>query len=74
MPEPGWDEERTPPKLPLAIALRYLAPSLARRGETNKAASVMRENLAIEPELLLTKLRSQIVVLERLVLELFPRD
>jgi hypothetical protein len=57
-----------------AIALRHLAASLARQGETNKAAGVMWENLAIEPELPLTKLRSQIVVLERLVLEPFPRD
>jgi hypothetical protein len=41
-----------------AIALRFLAPSLAGQGETNKAASVMWENLAVEPGLTPTKLRA----------------
>jgi tetratricopeptide (TPR) repeat protein len=32
-----------------AIALRMLAASLARQGEVDEAAAVLRENLAIEP-------------------------
>jgi hypothetical protein len=46
-----------------AVTLRVLAASLARQGETNKAASVMRENLAIKPGLTLTKLRARLLFL-----------
>jgi tetratricopeptide (TPR) repeat protein len=43
-----------------ATALRFLAASLARQGKADKAAVVMRENLAIEPGLTLTKLRARL--------------
>jgi TolB-like protein/Tfp pilus assembly protein PilF len=46
-----------------AIALRFLAASLARQGEADKAAAVMRELLDIEPELTLTKLRARVMFL-----------
>jgi tetratricopeptide (TPR) repeat protein len=42
-----------------AIALRFLAASLAMQGEADKAAAVMREVLDIEPALTLTKLRAR---------------
>jgi TolB-like protein len=44
-----------------AIALRFLAASLARQGEADKAAAVMREILDIEPDLTLTKLRARLM-------------
>jgi len=46
-----------------AIALRFLAASLARQGEADKAAVVVREMLDIEPELTLTKLRARLMFL-----------
>ena len=46
-----------------AIALRFLAASLARQGEADKAEAVVREILDIEPELTLTKLRARLMFL-----------
>jgi hypothetical protein len=50
-----------------AIALRFLVASLARQRKTNKAASVTREKLAIEPGRTLTELRARSLFPERLV-------
>jgi tetratricopeptide (TPR) repeat protein len=44
-----------------AIALRFLAASLAKQGQADKAAAAMREILNIEPELTLTKLRARLM-------------
>jgi hypothetical protein len=50
------------PRFPLA--LRTLAASLARQGEVNEAAAVLRENLAIEPGLTLTALRARLMFMD----------
>jgi TolB-like protein len=44
-----------------AVAHRFLAASLARQGQADKAAAVMREILDIEPDLTLTKLRARLM-------------
>jgi TolB-like protein len=44
-----------------AIALRFLAASLAGQGEADKAAAVTRDLLDIEPDLTLTKLRARLM-------------
>jgi TolB-like protein/tetratricopeptide (TPR) repeat protein len=50
------------PRFPLA--LRTLAASLARQGEVGEAAAVLRECLAIEPGLTLTKLRTRLMFMD----------
>ena len=43
-----------------AIALRFLAATLAKQGKTKQAAEAMREVLALEPDLTLTKLGARL--------------
>jgi tetratricopeptide (TPR) repeat protein len=43
------------------VALRNLAASLARQGRNDDAAEAMRELLAIEPNLTLTRLRGRMM-------------
>jgi TolB-like protein len=47
-----------------AIALRMLAASLARQGEVDEAAAVLRKNLDIEPGLTLSALRARMMYLD----------
>jgi tetratricopeptide (TPR) repeat protein len=47
-----------------ALALRVLAASLARLGKVGEAAAVVRENLAIEPALTLTRLHARLMFLD----------
>jgi Flp pilus assembly protein TadD len=44
-----------------AIALRFLAGSLARLGQKEKAANALRQVLEIEPQLTLSRLRSRLL-------------
>jgi len=47
-----------------ALALRFLAASLAGQGRLKDAAQVIREVLRIEPHLTLTKLRARLMFIE----------
>jgi hypothetical protein len=47
-----------------ATALRMLAASLARQGQVDEAAAVLRMNLDIEPGLTLTALRARMMFMD----------
>jgi tetratricopeptide (TPR) repeat protein len=47
-----------------AVALRFLAASLARQGRADEATVVVREILKLEPDLTLTKLRARLMFLD----------
>jgi len=47
------------PKPPRRPALRFLAASLAKLRQRDKAAEAMREMLKLEPQLTLSKLRAR---------------
>ena len=47
-----------------ALALRFLAASLARQGRLNDAAQITRQVLGIEPQLTLARLRTRLMFIE----------
>ena len=51
----------------LAQGLRLLAASLAKLGQTDRAAEIMQEVLKIEPQLTLAKLRARMLGMDESV-------
>jgi TolB-like protein len=58
----SWSEAALVHNPRFTVALRVLAASLAKLGQTEKAAAVVRESLKLEPHLTLSRLRERLRV------------